>query len=179
MNIILRDANYKSTLLFSLQEEADFGEVEISGVKGILTKGDGECNEDHPRLAFLRDQSGDSIQVGMGTDIEIESATKYFGSIPVLFFEDDSVDAVDSVDEFVGDLGRPVQRYTEVEDENEESYEELPYVVICTVDDDSELDNSLKEVFGGRYIHHDKYAYEMTEDDYKELSQKVYVNLDG
>lgn len=179
VNIVLQNGESGSTLHFAQQKGADFGQVEISGVKGILTKGDGEYDEDHPRFAFVRDRAGDSFQVGIGTDIEIESATKYIGNIPIFFFEDDTVDTVDSVDEFVGDLERLVQRYTKIEEEDGESSEKLPFVVICTVDEESELDESLKEAFGDHYIRHDIYAYEMTEDGYKELAQKVYANLDG
>ena len=72
-----------------------------------------------------------------------------------------------------------MQRYTEIEEEDGESSEELPYVVICTVDEESELDESLKEAFGDHYIRHNTYADDMMEEDYKELAQKVYANLDG
>ena len=178
VNIVLRNGNTGSTLHFGQREEAEFGKAEISGVKGVLAKGEGEYDEDHPRIAFVRDRVGDSFQVGMGTDIEIESATKYIGSIPIFFFEDDSADMAGSVDEFMIDLERLVQRYTEIKDEDGELSEELPYVVICTVDAESELDESLKEAFGDRYIRHNTYADEMTEEDYKELAQKVYAKLD-
>lgn len=179
INLVLRNGNSGSTLHFAQQKDSDFGKVEISGVTGILTKGDGEYDEDHPRFAFVRDRAGDSFQVELGTDIEIESATKYIGNIPIFFFEDDTVDTVDSVDEFVSDLERMVKRYTEDENGGSDPSEKLPYVVICTVDEESELDESLKEAFENHYIRHDTYAYEMTEDDYKELAQKVYANLDG
>lgn len=179
VNIVLRNGSSGSTLHFAQQKVTEFGNVEISGVKGFLTKGEGAYDEDHPKFAFIRDQAGDSFQVGLGTAIEIESATKYIGNIPIFFFEDDTVDTVDSGDEFVSDLERLVQRYTEIEEEGSDSSEELPYVVICTVDEESELDASLKEAFGDHYIRHGIYADEMTEDDYKELAQKVYANLDG
>ena len=179
VNIVLRNGSTNSTLHFAQQKSTDFGKVEITGVKGILTKGDGQYDEDHPRFAFVRDRAGNSFQVGLGTVIEIDSATKYIGNIPILFFEDDSVNTVDSVDEFVSDLKNLVQRYTEIEEEDGGSSEELPYVVVCTADEESELDESLKEAFGDHYIRHDTYANEMTEDGYKELAQKVYANLDG
>ena len=164
INIVLRNSNSGSTLYFALQKEAELGWAEISGVKGVLTMGDGNYDEDHPRLAFLRDRAGDSFQVGLGTNIQIESATKYIGNIPVFFFEDDSADTDDSIDEFISDLDRLVRRYTEIKDEDgESSSEELPYVIICTVDEESELDESLKEAFGDRYIRHGTYADEMTE----------------
>lgn len=178
VNIVLRNGNTGSTLHFAQQKGADFGKVDITGVKGVLTKGDGQYDEDHPRFAFVRDRAGKSFQVGLGTDIEIESATKYIGNIPIFFFEDDTVDTVDSVDEFVSDLESLVQRYTEIEEEDGESSEELPYVVICTADEESELDESLKEAFDDHYIRHDTYADDMTEDGYKELAQRVYANLD-
>ena len=70
-------------------ERGGLREGGVSGVKGILTKGEGEYDEDHRRFAFVRDRAGDSLQVGMGTDVEIESATKYIGNVLVFFFEND------------------------------------------------------------------------------------------
>ena len=61
VNIVLRNGDSGSTLHFAQQKGADFGKVEISGVKGILTKGEGEYDEDHPRFAFVRDRAGDSF----------------------------------------------------------------------------------------------------------------------
>ena len=179
VNLVFRNGDSGTTLHFALQKYTGFGLTEISGVKGVLTKGEGEYDENHPRIAFVRDRAGDSFQVVKGTDIEIQSATKYKGNIPIFFFGDDTVDTVESVDGFVSDLKSLVQRYTEIEEEDGESSEELPYVVICTADEESELDESLKEAFGDHYIRHDTYADEMTEDGYKELAQKVYANLDG
>ena len=179
INIVLRNSESGTTLHFAQQEEAKFGQVEISGVKGTLTKGDGEYDEDHPKLAFVRDRAGDNLQVGLGTEVEIESATEFIGCIPIFFFEDDTIDTVNSVGEFMSDIERLVQRYTVIEEEGSESFEELPYVVICTVDEESELDESLEEAFGDHYIRHDTYADDMTDDGYIELAQKVYANLDG
>ena len=119
------------------------------------------------------------MQKTLGTDVEIESATKYIGNVPVFFFEDDSADTVNSTNEFVENLESLVQRYTLIEEEDGETSSELPYVVVCTAEEESELDERLKEIFGDWYIRNDTYASEMTEDDYKELAQKVYANLDG
>ena len=179
VNLVFRDGDTGNTLHFGKQKETTFGKVEISGVEGVLTKGDGEYDEEHPRFAFVRDEKGDSFQAGMGTKIEVESATKFLGYIPILFLGEESLDTVDSVDEFVGDLERLVERYTEIEEEDSEPSEKLPYVVICTVDEDSELDESMREAFSDRYIRNDTNASEMKENDYKKLAQKVYTNLDG
>ena len=178
VNIVLRNGNSGSTLHFAQQREVAFGHVELAGVKGHLTKGDGEYDETHPRIAFVRDRTGDSFQVGQGTPVEIESATKYIGNIPIFFFEDESAYSVDSTDEFIYDLESLVQRYAGIEDENGEASYELPYVVIVTNEEDSELHESLEETFGDHYIRNDTYEYEMTSDGYKELAQKVYSNLD-
>ena len=178
VNLVFRNENSGTTLRFARQEGSNFGQVKILDVEGIITQGKGEYDEDHPRFAFVRDRAGDSFQVGVGTEIEITSTSKYIGNIPIFFFEDNSVDSVDSSDEFISDLERLVQRYTEI-GENEGSSEELPYVVICTVDEESELNDALREAFGDHYIRHDIYAYDMMGDDYKELAQKVYANLDG
>ena len=55
----------------------------------------------------------------------------------------------------------------------------LRYVVICTAEEDSELDNALWEAFGAHYIRNDTYAYEMTEDSYKKLAEEVFAKLDS
>ena len=60
-----------------------------------------------------------------------------------------------------------------------EPSEGLAYVVICTAEEDSELDEALREAFGDQYIRSDTYAYEMTEDGYKKLAEKVFDNLDS
>ena len=51
--------------------------------------------------------------------------------------------------------------------------------MICTAEEDSDLDEALREAFGDRYIRSDTYAYEMTEDSYVKLAEKVYENLDS
>ena len=61
----------------------------------------------------------------------------------------------------------------------EEPSERIPFVVICTAEEDSELDEALREAFGDQYIRSDTYAYEMTEDSYKKLAETVFEKLDG
>lgn len=212
-NIVLKDGISWQPLQFAEQSEVRFGKVMIEEIEGSFTTGEGEYDEDHPRVAFVRDEEGDSISVGSKTRIEIASAEKYIGDIPVFFFEDDSADSVDG---FVEDLEGLVERYTEFEDESEESddsdeeaqtggtqsetasleepetesadsgdaqeeeaADERRYVVICTADEDSELDDALREAFGSHYIRSNTYASDMTEDSYKELAQKVYDKLDS
>ena len=96
------------------------------------------------------------------------------------FFADGFANTVDSVSEFVDELENLVQRYTKIENEDGEESAELPYVVVCTAEEESELDEGLKEAFGDHYIRNDTYVPElMTEENYKKLAQKVYANLDG
>lgn len=213
-NIVLKDGISWQPLQFAEQSEVRFGKVRIGEIEGTLTTGEGEYDEDHPRFAFVRDEEGDSISVGSKTQIEIASASRYVGDIPVFFFEDDSADSVDS---FVEALEGLVERYTEYDDESEEeddrsdenaqagstltetasaeepdedsadsgnaqedeTPDERRYVVICTADEDSELDDALREAFGEHYIRSNTYASDMTEDSYKELAQKVYDKLDS
>ena len=228
-NIELKDDTSWSMLHFAEQSEARFGSVEIGGIAGSFTVGEGEYDEDHPRIAFVRDEEGAVASAGAGTRIEIASATDHIGDIPVFFFEDDSADSVSG---FVEDLTRLVERYTEPEhaeepveetdagaaadadaaanaasgtgaaaeggtqtgtageagavgmkeSENalkEEPSERTPFVVICTAEEDSELDEALREAFGDQYIRSDTYAYEMTEDSYKKLAETVFEKLDG
>ena len=188
-NVELKDDVSWTTLRFAEQGNVQFGDVDIDGVYGSLTVGDGEYDEDHPRFAFARDEEGDSASFGAGTRIEIASATDYIGDIPVFFFEDDSAESVSG---FVGDLERLVERYTEYDADEDgtegatdtEAAQEEPsatraYVVICTAEEDSDLDAALKEAFGDKYIRNDTYAYEMSEDNYRTLAEKVFEILDS
>lgn len=175
VNIVFRDNESGTTLLFSEQKAARFGAVEIAEVTGELVVGEGEYDELHRKVAFVREIEGNSVQVGVGTPIKAESMTKYTGDAPLFFFEEDLSNTVNSVEEFVSDLESFVERYTEVDSENEE----IPYVVICTAAVDSEVDNSLRDAFGDRYIRNDTYASEMSEEDYVKLAEKVYANLDS
>ena len=217
-NIELKDDTSWSMLHFAEQNEARFGSVEIDGITGTFAAGDGEYDEDHPRIAFVRDEEGTSVSLGAGTQIGIACATDHIGDIPVFFFEDDTADSVSG---FVEDLTELVERYTETgngdgsDEEADEGDEEadfsaeggtqagteneaagpgsgesetapetepsegLAYVVICTAEEDSELDEALREAFGDQYIRSDTYAYEMTEDGYKKLAEKVFDNLDS
>ena len=52
------------------------------------------------------------------------------------------------------------------------------FVVICTAEEGSDLDEALREAFGDRYIRNDTYAYEMSEDSYRKLAEKVFDNLE-
>ena len=211
-NVELKDNVSWSTLRFAEQSNVRFGEVEIGGIYGSLTAGEGEYDDDHPRFAFARDEEGDSASFGGGTPVEISSAVDYIGGIPVFFFEDDSADSVSG---FVEDLERLVERYTEYDTdeeagsddtdtgsegtdeaaaadtaataaaaETEIAQEKEPsvtraFVVICTAEEDSDLDEALREAFGDQYIRNDTYAYEMSEDNYRSLAEKVFEILDS
>ena len=225
-NIELKDNISWSTLRFANQDGVRFGSVDIDGIYGTLTVGDGEYDDDHPRFAFVRDEEGDSMSFGAGTQVEIASATEYIGDIPVFFFEDDSADSVSG---FVNDLESLVERYTEYDETEDEdaAAENIPaednpaednpaegisaegstlteaapeaattgaadnsiaketepsitraFVVICTAEEGSDLDEALREAFGDRYIRNDTYAYEMSEDSYRKLAERVFDNLE-
>ena len=53
------------------------------------------------------------------------------------------------------------------------------FVVLCTVESDSDLDTALKEEFGDHYIRSDLYADSLNADNCKNLAQKVYEALDA
>lgn len=200
-NLVLRDDTSWSRLHFAEQREARFGQAVISDVEGSLTVGEGEYDEDHPRFAFVRDEAGDSFAVSSGTEILTASAERFVGDIPVFFFEDDTAESVDG---FVEDVGKLVDRYTDTgEEDSEENAEagstgaaaetaeetepseetegvdDRQYVVICTAEEDSDLDAALAEAFGDHYIRNDLYAYEMDEEEYQKLAQRVYDKMDG
>ena len=190
-NIVLGDDTSWTPLHFARQDKVSFGKVVINETEGTLTEGEGEYDELHPRFAFVRDEEGDSFQAGAGTEIETENASRYLGDIPVFFFEDDSADNVDS---FMSDLEDLVDRYTDYyreepeeaadEETADEETEEEPsvshaFVVLCTVEGDSDLDTALREEFGDHYIRSDLYADSLNADNCKNLAQKVYEALDA
>lgn len=176
INLVLKNSESGIRLHFAEQKEADFGKVTISGVVGKLTAGDGEYDEDHPDFAFIRDEEGDSFQVGVGTNVEVESATKYISSVPVFFFGEDTVESVESVDDFVTDAQRLVEMYV---DSDEENGWEKPYVIVCTTDKDSELDEALEESFGDNYIRNPYNKNMASESNYGKLAKTVYTELDN
>ena len=186
--------NPDEQLKFSNQRNVSFGKVYIDGIRGSLITTDNWFDSTHPRYAFVRKEEGDTQRVEVGTEIEIESATKYIGDIPIFFFENDSGRSVEGL---VSDIGRLVDRYTsmrsDVDEENEDSEQnnmeddsiastepsyDIPFVVICTTLEDSDLDKALRGKFGDRYIRNTGYSSEMTDRTYRKLAQQVYDNLD-
>ena len=175
----------KAELKFAKQRDVSFGKVTIDGIEGTLITTDDWFDSTHPRYAFIRDKEGDWKRVGSGTEVEIETATKYLGDIPIFFFENDSGRSVDGL---VSDMEKLVIRYANAEPDEEDSEEEeteqtitsynRPFVVICTTPENSSLDKALTGKFGTRYIRNDSYSNEMTDRMYKKLAQKVYDNLD-
>lgn len=178
VNLTLRNVRSGSVLHFANQKYSRLGEVIISDIKGYFINSDDNYDEDHPIYAFVRNESGESIAVGQGTLIEIESATKHIGSVPILFFEENSANTVDSVETFVESLERFVERYAETGDESDsDSLKGKPYVLICTADEDSDVDEALKDAFGDRYIRNDTSVSDMTKEDLANLTEKIYEEL--
>ena len=176
VNLVLKNSETGTTLHFAEQKEVDFGKTIISGVEGKLTAGEGEYDEDHPRFAFIRDEEGDGFQVGAGTNVEVESATKYMSNVPVFFFGEDTVESVEVVDDFVTDVKRLVELYSNSDEENGR---EKPYAVVCTTDKDSELDEALEEVFEDNYIRNPYNENKASESNYGKLAITVYTELDN
>ena len=56
---------------------------------------------------------------------------------------------------------------------------DLPYVVIFTTNEGSDIDKAMGNAFGSHYIRNEGYASEMTDRTYKKLAQQVYENLEG
>ena len=163
-------------LRFARQRSVSFGKVWISDVEGSLIATDNWFDSNHPRFAFVRDEEGSARSVGAGTEVEIESASMFIGDIPIFFFENETGRSIDG---FVSDVRDLVERYadTEEEDDDEISYE-LPYIVIFTTTEGSDMDRAMKEAFESHYIRNDDYTSDMTDRAYKKLAQQVYDNLD-
>ena len=162
---------------FAKQRDVSFGQVWINDIEGSLVATDDWFDSAHPRYAFVRDEDGNKTSAGSGTEVEIESASMYIGEIPVFFFENETGRSADG---FVSDVQKLVDRYanSEEDDEEEDTYD-LPFVVIFTTSEGSEMDKAMGNAFGNRYIRNDKYATEMTDRTYRKLAQQVYENLDS
>ena len=167
---------------FARQTDVSFGKVWISDVEGTLVETDDWYDAEHPRYAFVRDEEGAAKSVGRGTEGEIESASEYVGDVPVFFFENEGERPAEDV---VSDIGDLVDRYANTEEEESEDDEEaetvyeIPFVVVVTTEQGSELDAAMAEAFGTRYIRNQSPTAEMTEKSYKELAQQIYENLDS
>lgn len=165
---------------FARQRDVSFGQVWINDIEGTLIATDNWFDANHPRYAFVRDEEGNRQSAGSGTEVEIESATMYIGEVPIFFFENETGRSADG---FVSDVQDLVDRYADTEDDEEEDEEEesydLPFVVIFTTAEGSEIDKAMGSAFGSRYIRNDGYSSEMTDRTYKKLAQQVYENLDG
>ena len=164
-------------LKFAKQRDVGFGKVWIDDIEGTLIATDDWFDSGHPRYAFVRDEQGSRQSVGSGTKVEIESATEYIGDIPIFFFENDTGRSIDG---FVSDVEDLVYRYANLEDEEEgeESPYDLPFVVIFSTNEGSDMDRAMSNAFGNNYIRNENLSSDMTERAYKKLAQKVYENLD-
>ena len=164
---------------FARQKDVSFGQVWINDIEGTLIATDNWFDSTHPRYAFVRDEDGNKVSAGSGTEVEIESATMYIGEVPVFFFENETGRSIEG---YVSDVQNLVERYANTkdgeEDEEEDSYD-LPFVVIFTTDEGSEMDRAMGNAFGSHYIRNDEYASSMTDRTYKKLAQQVYENLDS
>ena len=166
---------------FAKQNNITFGKTWISNIEGTLVETDNWIDSYHPRYAFVRDDKGSSKSVESGTNVEIESATKYIGCVPIFFFENS---AGRSVDGFVSDVKNLAVRYAVLDDkkttddDSQISYD-LPFVVICITDAGSDVDEAMRDAFGDRYIRNESTTGEMNEQSYKKLAQEIYENLDS
>ena len=176
----LNSGKANDELRFAKQKNTTFGKVWISDIEGTLVETDDWFDSYHPRYAFVRDEEGSAQNVESGTDVEIESATKYIGCVPIFFFENS---AGRSTDRFVSDVMDLAIRYAdsggEKSEDNSGIMYDLPFVVICTTDEGSDIDRAMSDAFGDRYIRNESSTAEMNELAYRKLAQEVYENLDA
>lgn len=113
VNISLGVSGTDEELRFAKQRDIRLGDTTIAGVEGTLTSGEGEYDEDHPRLAFIRKKEGRPAEISEGETIEIQSATYFMGLIPIMFFNNtsDIQNNGEEAENFVSDLERLVDRY--------------------------------------------------------------------
>lgn len=168
----------EAQIRFARQKDVSFGQVWIKDIEGTLIATDDWFDSTHPRYAFVRDGEGNKVSAGSGSEVEIESATMYIGEVPIFFFENETGRSIDG---FVSDVQSLIDRYADTEDDEDEAEEsyDLPFVVVFTTDEGSEMDRAMGNAFGSRYIRNDEYSSAMTDRTYKKLAQQVYENLDS
>lgn len=127
---------------------------------------------------FFEDDSADNVDSFM-SDLEdlVDRYTDYYREEP----EEEASDE-DTADESTGDEEAADESADGEETSDEETEEPSvsnSFVVICTVESDSDLDAALREEFGDHYIRSDLYAGSLNADNCKNLAQKVYEALDA
>ena len=168
----------EAQIRFARQKDVSFGKVWINDIEGTLIATDDWFDSTHPRYAFVRDEEGNKVSAGSGTEVEIESASMYIGEIPIFFFENETGRSTEG---FVSDVQALVNRYADTEDSEDEAEDtyDLPFVVVFTTDEGSDMDRAMGNAFGSRYIRNDEYSSTMTDRTFKKLAQQVYENLDS
>lgn len=165
VNIDFRDEQGHD-LRFEPKNYTLFGSTEIDGIEGKIYKGEGEYDTGQQRLAFARRETGEELTVPAGTDVNTESANKYKGCLPVLFF-DGGIETDPAL------LTQELQEILEYNGTPKESY-----LVVVQTEEGQNLDRLLQEAFPEHYIRWDKPVGDMTEDDYSALAEQVYDSLD-
>lgn len=197
-NISLGVYETDEELRFAKQRDVRLGETTIAGVRGTLTSGEGEYDEDHPRIGFMRKEEGEPVDVTKGETLKIDSATDYLGSVPILFFNEtgDIQNNGEEAESFVSDLEKIVDRYagklgdeededdedvennTEGEEKTEEVTDDRKYLVICFAEEDSALDILLEDRFGDHYMRTTVSKDRVSEDNYSSLASRMFDRLE-
>ena len=165
VNVRLVDGEGKD-LLFATQRYAKFDGVTIDGIPGYLYVGTGNYDKTHPHLTFARENYGVQQTVPAGTPVETETAVAYRRYVPVLYFES----TLGEEDEaFVQALERMLQRH-----ENPGGC----CAVIVHAQENSSLDQALKQAFSERYIRVGKTVDELRDEDYIRLADEAFACLD-
>ena len=189
----LVDSSFK-TLFFAAQTPPKFGTVTLADVEGILSS-NGSYDDLHPRFEFVRSEEGDAVSVQAGTPVNFESVSKYDDCVPVLFFDEETVTDPGTFLDYVRELVESDDSDTSDDGEEESdagstgpapeieettAATDLPgaFVIICTTQEGSELDEALSEAFGDRYIRNDTARDHMTGEDYDLLADRVLEQLD-
>ena len=188
VNISLGVHETEEELRFAKQRDVRLGETTIAGVEGTLTSGEGEYEENHPMLGFMRKEEGEPVAVSKGETLKIDSASDYLGSVPILFFYEtsDIQNNGEEAENFVSELERIVDRYagekSAEEDEKDENSEEnsdsRKYLVICHAEEDSALDILLEDRFGDHYMRTSTSKDRISEDNYSALASRIFDRLE-
>ena len=131
---------------------------------------------------FLEDDSADNVDSFM-SDLEdlVDRYTDYYHENR----EEEETSDEDTLEEqsedgYTGDEQAAEEESGGAEEGSEkETSVSHAFVVLCTVESDSDLDTALKEEFGDHYIRSDLYADSLNADNCKNLAQKVYEALDA
>ena len=151
---------------FDGQNYARLGRVAIGGIRGYCYPGSKAVDSRGARLAFGRELGGEPANISAGTPVLLDSADRFTGCLPILFFREPA-DLTPS--QVAGGMAAIVNRHHPLKGQ---------CMVLCVTPRDSDMDRALKASFGEHYIRVESDPLAMQTSDYTRLADTLLIYLD-